>query len=159
MCASVFLCFLKLSRSLVSGTDRNTFSSLLLCSYCLSSVIPATITISVISLSFNTLLFSNPRDFLVSMWKSRPYEETVQPLQSESQEIQWLRPDSELLCFFVFTVKKTIEARAFRKRSLLRDLSNKVILGEVLNSDNVESREPSIFIEKRTLTHPSSEAL
>ena len=70
-----------------------------------------------------------------------------------------MRPDSELLCFFVFTVKKTIEARAFRKRSLLRDLSNKVILGEVLNSDNVESREPSIFIEKRTLTHPSSEAL
>ena len=60
--------------------------------------------------------------------------EIPEPLQSESPEIQGLNPDSELLCLFFFPlfwgVKKTIEAWAFRNRSLLKYLCNKVILGE-----------------------------
>ena len=62
--------------------------------------------------------------------------EIPEPLQSESPKIQWLNPDSELLCLFFFPsffgvgVKKTIEAWTFRNRSLLNDLCTKVILGE-----------------------------
>lgn len=101
----------------------------------------------------------------------------MQPVQSESQEIQWLRPDSEQLFFsFFFIVKKTIEGMGIRKDIITVGFMQQSNLGRemALNSDNwqlystpyllvlhltVESREPSLFIEMCTLTYSSSEGL
>lgn len=139
--------------------------------------------LKIIRLSFN----SNSDRYLTrrerkkstwpSWWKSQTYQETGQPVQSESPEIQWLRPDSEPFCFFFslffcqenrgMGIHKEILAKGFMQQSNLR---RKL----VLNSDSqqlysttyllvpqfsVESRELSLFIGKCTLTHPFNEAL